>query len=272
MSLDTYSQKVKKFSSSIAAKVANCDSWLYELHLRIEALETANTSKDRTITELRNELNIEKKKVTELTVATETATQQPTYDWTIAGKSKKSANEVMYMGWAANEAREKASKDKNVVISGVPITPGADEDIKEGDTIKVKKIMDQLKIQNDDHTVVRCVRLGKGITGDRPRPPLLLVEFSNSTVQSDMLKRAVDLKGKDDFKDIYIKHDLTRNELAMEQLLRKQCTEMNEKLPEGEGRLKYATNPQCNKQYYYGIRFGRIEAIDKDTKRILKVT
>jgi len=253
------------------ATVALCDQWLYELHKRILALENANTEKDETIKQLRIELDEEKIKVSKLSANPTTQQTQPTNWATAVSKTHKSPNEVLYMGWVANETREKTSKEKNIVISGIETAAGDNTESKEADSAKVKAIMDALKITNDANSIIRCVRLGSGInTEESKRPPLLLVELVNQQLAGDMLKRAIDLKNKPEFKDVYIKRDLTRNELELEKHLRKQCTEMNAALSDGEGRQRYGIQANNGRKYYHGIRFGRIEMVDKETNRILK--
>ncbi len=64
-----------------------------------------------------------------------------------------------------------------------------------------------------------------------------------------MLKRASDLKGKDSYKDVYIKNDLTRNELAIEQSQHKLCKERNDSLTNIEGRLRYGIQENTGKHH-----------------------
>ena len=115
------------------ATVALCDQWLYELHKRILALENANREKDETIKQLRIELDEEKIKVSTFSVNQTNQQTQPTNWATAVSKTNKSPNEVLYMGWVANETREKTSKEKNIVISGIETTTGDTTEAKEAD-------------------------------------------------------------------------------------------------------------------------------------------
>lgn len=60
-------------------------------------------------------------------------------------------------------------------------------------------------------TEKRVFRLGKlDENAERPRP--VLVEFHTLAFKNKVLQNASKLKDKEEYKDIYLKHDLTRTQ------------------------------------------------------------
>ncbi|RNA30817.1 hypothetical protein BpHYR1_015564 [Brachionus plicatilis] len=62
------------------------------------------------------------------------------------------------------------------------------------------------------------------------------------------------------------KPKLTKNEMAIEKELRRRRNSENEKLPFGEGRLKYGKQSDGTENYW-GIRFGKLSCINRVTKK-----
>jgi hypothetical protein len=106
-------------------------------------------------------------------------------------------------------------------------------------------------------------------------PGLVLVEFTDKLSQSKALSSAKKLKKISAYSKVYVNRDLTLNEMEAKRLLRKERNLRNSKLDQEEantdgGRpLKFGR--EGAKMYYWGIRFGILHKIDKETKKILRI-
>lgn len=80
------------------------------------------------------------------------------------------------------------------------------------------------------------------------------------------------LKDNEKYKGVFINRDLTLNEMEVERAARKECFVRNEKLPLGDGRFKYGidqTNTSEGIEFFWGLRSGRVQKINRSTRRII---
>ncbi|RNA39231.1 hypothetical protein BpHYR1_025612 [Brachionus plicatilis] len=169
---------------------------------------------------------------------------------------KSSHEEVMIVEKMFEESRLK--KANNVVISGVP-TQNADD---KNDEQIVSDILEVTGIQNTVNKVKRVFRLAKSKNqAVDNKPPPIVVELCDKETQTRLFKNAKKLKDN-------VHPDLTRNEMEIERELRRRRNLENDKLNLGEGRLKYGELENWTR-FYWGIRFGKLCRIDRETKRAL---
>ena len=98
------------------ASTANLDKWLYELQKRVDKLEADNLAKDKTISDLKDQL------------AKSTTTAAPP-NWGNLFK-KNTQEEVIFLAKVAKESNDKIKKENNILISGLPESTSQDKDEK----------------------------------------------------------------------------------------------------------------------------------------------
>ena len=94
---------------------------------------------------------------------------------------------------------------------------------------------------------------------------LIVIELATKDDQIQVLKQANELKGKEEYKNVYINRDLTKAEAELEKELRSLRNKKNAELTNGEGRLKYGKIGET--EYFWGIRWGTLKKIDKSTNK-----
>jgi hypothetical protein len=103
------------------------------------------------------------------------------------------------------------------------------------------------------------------------RPRAVIVHFHK---HCDFVGKAINnrtkLKEMAKYSKVYINKDVTDNERLFEFELRKRRNSMNAALPETDkDRRSYATDTS-GKNWYWGVRWGELHHIDKDTGRAFK--
>ena len=190
-----------------AAKVADCDTWLYELHVRISELEKKCTEKDNLIKELKNELEQVKKSPAGGTGVT----------WsTIVNGNRQSDQAQALMASVNKEITEKARIENNIIVSGVGIGVDDDEDIRKVDAV--------LKVLKVDRNRVRRQRRIKSSDNSERRSrgdlDMIVVEFKDEQAKLTALRNARNLRDTEDLKRVYVNPDKTPSERALERELR----------------------------------------------------
>lgn len=247
-----------KYSTAIkgangAAKVADCDSWLYELHVRISELEKKCTEKDNLIKELKNELEQVKKSPAGGTGVT----------WsTIVNGNRQSDQAQALMASVNKEITEKARIENNIIVSGVGIGVDDDEDIRKVDAV--------LKVLKVDRNRVRRQRRIKSSDNSERRSrgelDMIVLELKDEEAKLTALRNARNLRDTEDLKKVYVNPDKTPSERALERELRAERNRRNEKLSEvSEGRHRYGVKPsghhRAGKKFYWGIRWNELREI-----------
>ena len=169
----------------------------------------------------------------------------------------------------ANVARESVEKQKienNITISGFPETNGNKDEKEAEDKAKLTELLNKVELDLSD--VKRFRRIITNKPNANHKPALLVVEFNSKNSKDTALKNSKTLREVEGFKEVYINKELTQSESAEEKRLRTERNNLNEKLPEGDGRQKYGKEGE--KEFYYGIRFGEVRKIDRSTNKILK--
>ena len=182
-------------------------------------------------------------------------------------KLNNSQEEVMLFEKVIDESRARMEKENNIVISGVPLQIDNGEDSVTDEDL-VSNILEEIGIQNPRTKMRKVSRLKKNPQLPNTKPPPLIVELCDKDTKLRVLKSAKNLKDSESFNKCFINPDLTRNELAIEIELRKRRNLENSKLEQGDGRLKYG-ELQNGTKFYWGVRFGKLCRINKDTKRAL---
>ena len=178
---------------------------------------------------------------------------------------KSSHEEVMIVEKMFVESKARLEKANNVVISGVP-THNVDD---KNDEQIVTDILEVIGIQNPENKVKKVFRMAKtrNQVADN-KPPPIVVELCDKETQTRLLKNAKNLKDSTSFNKCFINPDLTRNEMEIERELRRRRNLENDKLNLGEGRLKYG-ELEDGTRFYWGIRFGKLCRVNRETKRAL---
>ena len=118
----------------------------------------------------------------------------------VKGKKNNELENVI-LAKVAKELKEKESKQKNIIISGIKeadSTLTSEEKVKE-DKENIEKIL--RKIQIEETTMKKFFRLRKNNTSGQPG--IIIVEFHNLEDQISAIKNSRFLKNDDEFKNIY---------------------------------------------------------------------
>lgn len=118
---------------------------------------------------------------------------------------------------------EEKERRRSVVVSGLP---ESDAHSARGkfidDTNTVSQLLDAIDVECD---AVQTYRLGKPIAG---RARLVKIVFPTSYFQSDCLKKAKNLKSSNNFKRVFIRPSMTREQREADYLLRQRLRAANE--------------------------------------------
>ena len=87
-------------------------------------------------------------------------------------------------------------------------------------------------------------------------------------------KKFPKLKNINQYKNVFINRDLTPNEMELVRAAEKECSERNDKLPHSDGRNKHGMfqcnlDPKKHIEFFWGLRSGKIQKIDRFTRRII---
>lgn len=272
-----YSHGVMNFTASRSAKVAELDLWLFDIHNRLLKIEEENIlikSESDKKDEIIRELTQKVKKLEENKSVSSTSTASTAWSSLFDSKNQKNnKNETILLEKMARESRARESKECNIIISGLKNKlDGTKEEKDKHDLDEVCLILEEMSI-NSLNKVKRTHRLPKSTKNNdnapSNTPPLLLVELSDKDTQKESLSRARDLRNSTGFKNVFINKDLTLTELEVERELRKERNKRNSTLEEGEGRLKFGKSTD-GKEFYWGVRFGKICKIDRQTKHTMQ--
>ena len=195
----------------------------------------------------------------------------PAFKWSGLGqyqtKTKNDAVSAEIIDLMKREKVEQDKKAKNVTMKGIPLPSG---NVEENDLMTAKAVVSSLHL--DPENVTKTKRLPQRkrdiITGNTvQQPPLLLVEMKNENAQVNLLESAKGLK-ETVHKGIYLRKDLTQNEILSDKKRRTDCWTQNKALSEkDEYGLPYGINKGI--KYYFGVRFDRVVRINKDTKQVI---
>lgn len=171
----------------------------------------------------------------------------------------------MIMEKMIEETKMRNDKANNLVISGLPENSG--DNSEEEDKKSIVNIMNHLGIVNAENKISktrRIPRMNRDSTVVRASP--LVVELSDKSTRDRVLRMSRELKNNDNYKSVYINPDLTTYEMEIEKQLRIRRNIENDKLEFSNGRLKYGKTNE-GVEFYWGIRFGKVCRIDRNTKR-----
>ena len=183
-----YSEAVK--NSSASARVADCDLWLHELHLRLNLLEDSNkklvaelAEKDKVIKNLEE---VDKLIKGNSSVASAQSRSWSTFLQKGTVQHKTTELDMVLMAKIRAESKEITEKENNIIITGLKESESEDADDK----------------MNDDHETAAAIlaALGNTVTGTikkiyrrgrnsiRPRP--LVVELANKDERNTAIRNA----------------------------------------------------------------------------------
>lgn len=234
--------------------------WIKNLCTSVKSLKNKVETLETKVVELENE----NKELTDK--LTNSQTTRPALDWSkvFEKNAKNTCEDVMIIAKVAREIKSKESKGNNIIISGLnELEEGTEDEKSKHDEGEVGKVLNILGIARS--RVKRRIRIKKAKKDNKPE--LVLLEFEDKSYQEQALRSAKLLKDSADFKNIYINRDLTRNELEEAKERRNIIKERNDKLENGEGKLKYGIHGA--KEFYWGDRFSNIVRIDRHTKRVI---
>ncbi|KAK4322085.1 hypothetical protein Pmani_007138 [Petrolisthes manimaculis] len=111
------------------------------------------------------------------------------------------------------ELRDEEARRNNIIIYGIPESQEK-EGPKRRDSdqeVVVKLFQEVLEVKLNQTSLVKIIRLGKREESvAKPRP--LLVGLDSPILKRDVLLQTKKLKGKDEYKDIFLQHDLTKGQ------------------------------------------------------------
>jgi hypothetical protein len=134
---------------------------------------------------------------------------------------------------------------------------------------EVEKVMEVLGV----HTNIKRVRRigskaeSSNVGNGRIRHRLVMVELESREARDKALRNSKVLK--EAHSGVYVNRDRTQNEMLMERELLRMRDERNRSLEIEDGRLRYSVDANSSKKWYWGIRWGELRKIDKETGRTL---
>ena len=261
------------YKAGFKATVKNLDGWIKDLadlvtKLRtdVDHLKEENQRLRRANEQAKETNNRQAKDIAEFKKAQSAPmVALPALDWSKAAKGKSNQEEAYLMARVSRESKEKAEKDKNILVSGINESVKATvEEQHEEDEGKIESLAGHLSLPKNSIRMVRRLRKREGDT----RPALLVVSFKDSETQKTAIKNARLLRQSTDYNNVYINKDLTENERLLDKELRKQRDKRNSELEdEDDDGFKYGNHK--GKQFFWGIRNSELKRIDKGTRRIL---
>jgi hypothetical protein len=187
--------------------------------------------------------------------------------WSDLVKGKSSASTAAVVAIMTKEKREVEDKEKNIIISGLVEGAGPVEDEAE-----VSKVLEILGVKAKANRVRRIGTKAAGSDEERRqnRARLVVVELIDREARDTALRNGKNLRPSYD--GVYVNRDRTQNEMLMEKELLRQRNERNSLLENEDGRLRFSIDAKSSKRWYWGIRWGELRKIDKDTGRTLVPT
>ena len=127
-----------------------------------------------------------------------------------------------------DERADRERRKTNILIFNVKEQEGEDtEESKGKDEAEVERFFDK-GVELKDLKVMEISRMGrKREVNERPRP--ILVSFQEDKEKWKVLGKLSKLKGKEEFKDVRVKRDMTKKERETEKALREELKEKREK-------------------------------------------
>jgi hypothetical protein len=202
----------------------------------------------------------------QLTDTSSVSASNSSSSWADLVKGKSSASTAAVVAIMAKEKRQVEDKEKNVIISGLD-----EKAISTEDESEVMKVMEVLGVSA---SVKRIRRIGviaesAGEGGQRKKNRLVMVELADKEARDKALRSGRELKAG--HAGVYVNRDRTQNEMLMERELLRQRDERNKQLENEDGRLRYSVDAN-SKKWYWGVRWGELRKIDKETGRTLAST
>ena len=171
------------------------------------------------------------------------------------------------MAQIREEDRIRSGKENNIVLSGVKESTSDDDGYKEVEDLEeAENILKELTITNAAR-IKKIYRRGRNTKGPRN----LVVELCDKETRDIALRNGKLLKMNLEYSTVYVNKDLTRNEIEEEKAARKLRNERNNNLEHNDGNLKFGKTSKGT-EFYWGIRSGKLQKIDRATKKILNGT
>lgn len=236
------------------------------LEARLKKLEEKLDERDKTIESLRAERGASVMSGGARTSGNATAMAvqaAPTsYASAVRAKPVNTAADVLEL--IVKEKRELASKQASVVISGL-----VEDNDPAADQANVEKLILATGGSLDDgKRRIKSRRVGRVAATDG-RPRLVFVDLIYKDNHENVLEGAKRLKNSENYSRVYIRPDLTRHEVLLENELRAERNERNARLPHGDGNTRYDTDKN-DKKWYWGVRWNELVHIDRETRRAFK--
>lgn len=166
---------------------------------------------------------------------------------------KNTEAEIVLLGKVHAEFEQRNKLDSNIVICGLAEQrdDGAEDGMK--DDGLVTKLLRTLGV--DSKKMKRKARLRKkGAIADPKRPSQLLIEFVDSESATAAISNAKKLANTPEFKNVYVRKDMTETERRFEAGLRTERNKRNAALPHESNGLKYGLDESTQRRYYWCIR------------------
>lgn len=239
--------------------------FVLELQKEVAALRTENASLRDTVEALSNSCTDIRHRVDTIERSPPAADSDSPLDYAKVLKEGNSAAAAAITAITAivdKEELEKRKREGNLVVTNIDEKPEApDHDLQTTGKILTTLGVDPREI----HSVKRLGIVKPDSTTSRPRP--LLLQLKTKSVRDDILAKARQLRGTP-FNEVYIKSDLTSNQLSALKKLREERDARNGNLPSSDGPGRHFDVYDGGK-WYWGIRNLELRRIDVQSKRIV---
>lgn len=180
-----------------------------------------------------------------------------TYSDDADAKSMPTKSEAQIAHALRIDAQDSYHRANNILLMGVKPPEATLNDTAQLEAVNqaVREILRTLGINPPENQLIGIYRFNN-VKPDSPYPPIIRVMLKSSSCAQHALsnrKYLKDFHGNDNMR-VYVNPDLTPLQLAAEKNLINQRNELNKQLPGGS-------------PHYYGIRFGAIKRLRKQTDR-----
>ena len=162
-----------------------------------------------------------------------------------------------------DKLQESEKKKYNILIEGLAETE------KENTRLTVKKMLEDIGVNNINQNVVTAFRLGAVKSSKRSRPRMILVKLSSPNFKHEIYKNVKKLKDNDSYKRTYVKDDLPEDIARQRQELR--CLAVAARDRGYETTIRGGALVVDNKRYTYSDIDDLPEGITLENAKIVQV-
>jgi len=192
-------------------------------------LKSENDRKDKTIKDLESKVNgLLERENRHATTMNKTA---PSFSQIVTGSKRITTEEAFLLTGVARETKKLSEIANNLVISNLPESNETDAEKRiEHDQKLVEDVVESMDYNHKLVTKVRRIKSfqANGLENANTRPGIVIATLSDTSVCTDIVRRASYLKQYELFKDVYVREDRTFAQRIVDKKLREECKAKND--------------------------------------------